>query len=89
MASAEASADDHQRAVLERQLHGLPNDAEQPNSQPNSKPNIIIYATRLDKVILSLSSICAIIAGALNPLVPVCSINNFLRITVINNSTTY
>lgn len=85
MASAEASADDHQRAVLERQLHGLPNDAE----QPNSKPNIIIYATRLDKVILSLSSICAIIAGALNPLVPVCSINNFLRITVINNNTTY
>lgn len=85
MASAEASADDHQRAVLERQLHGLPNDAE----QPNSKPNIIIYATRLDKVILSLSSICAIIAGALNPLVPVCSINDFLRITVINNNTTY
>ncbi|XEV01857.1 hypothetical protein FSHL1_007144 [Fusarium sambucinum] len=67
MASAEASADDHQRAVLERQLHGLPNDA----GQPNFKPNITIYATKLDKVILSLSSICAIIAGALNPLVPV------------------
>ncbi|RGP79565.1 multidrug resistance 3 [Fusarium longipes] len=67
MASAQASADDHQRAVLERQLHGLPNDA----AQPNSKRNITIYATKLDKVILSLSSICAIIAGALNPLVPV------------------
>ncbi|RBR10280.1 uncharacterized protein FIESC28_09530 [Fusarium coffeatum] len=69
MASTEAvaSTDDHQRAVLERQLHGLPNDA----GQPISKPNITIYATKLDKVILSLSSICAIIAGALNPLVPV------------------
>ncbi|KAH7179814.1 uncharacterized protein B0J16DRAFT_364351 [Fusarium flagelliforme] len=68
MASASASADDHQRAVLERQLHGLPNDADA--GQPNSKPNITIYATKLDKIILSLSSICAIIAGALNPLVP-------------------
>lgn len=85
MASAEASADDHQRTVLERQLHGLPNDA----GQPNSKPNIIIYATRLDKVILSLSSICAIIAGALNPLVPVCSINKFLRVAVVDHNTTY
>ncbi|CAG7563307.1 unnamed protein product, partial [Fusarium equiseti] len=66
-AGAETSADDHQRAVLERQLHGLPNDV----GQSSSKPNITTYATKLDKVILSLSSICAIIAGALNPLVPV------------------
>ncbi|KAI1050688.1 hypothetical protein LB507_009409 [Fusarium sp. FIESC RH6] len=66
-AEAEASADYHQRAVLERQLHGLPNDTD----KHTPKLNITIYATKFDKVILSLSSICAIIAGALNPLVPV------------------
>ncbi|PTB40116.1 hypothetical protein M441DRAFT_195530 [Trichoderma asperellum CBS 433.97] len=56
--------DGHERAILDRQLNGLETDGKKSN-------HVFVYATFLDKVILSISSLCAIIAGALNPLVPV------------------
>lgn len=45
-------------------LHGLDSEAS-----PNK--NVFTYATLSDRIILSVSSHCAVIAGALNPLVPV------------------
>ncbi|KAH8125763.1 multidrug resistance protein 1, 2, 3 [Trichoderma asperelloides] len=56
--------DSHERAILDRQLNGLETDGKKSN-------HVFVYATFLDKVILSISSLCAVIAGALNPLVPV------------------
>lgn len=61
----EDNSDEHKQAVLHRQLFGLSNIN-------GKKPKLATYATNLDRVVLSLSSVCAIIAGALNPLVPVC-----------------
>jgi hypothetical protein len=58
------SPEERQKAVLQRQLHGLPND-------DGRRPKIAAYATKLDKTILCISSVCAIVAGTLNPLVPV------------------
>jgi ATP-binding cassette subfamily B (MDR/TAP) protein 1 len=55
---------ERQRAILDRQLCGLDNE-----SLP--KKNVLTYAALSDRIILSVSSICAILAGALNPLVPV------------------
>ncbi|KAL6901274.1 multidrug resistance protein 1, 2, 3 [Trichoderma evansii] len=55
---------DRERAILDRQLNGIESDGKKRN-------NVFAYATFSDKVILSISSLCAIIAGALNPLVPV------------------
>jgi hypothetical protein len=66
----EKSSDERKQAVLHRQLFGLLNEGER-------KLNLATYATNLDKVILSFSSICAIIAGALNPIVPVRSNYSF------------
>lgn len=61
-----ARLDERQRAILDRQLNGLGGEAGQ-------RKNVFAYATLSDRVILSVSSICAILAGALNPLVPVSS----------------
>ncbi|CAH0050845.1 unnamed protein product [Clonostachys solani] len=65
MASAEevALGDERKRAILDRQLHGLATE--------DKDVNIFQYFTTLDKVILFVSSVCAVLAGALNPLVPV------------------
>ncbi|KAE8363740.1 P-loop containing nucleoside triphosphate hydrolase protein [Aspergillus caelatus] len=55
---------ERQRVILDRQLHGLDNGT-------SPKHNVLTYASISDRTILSVSSICAILAGALNPLVPV------------------
>ncbi|OGM51003.1 hypothetical protein ABOM_000275 [Aspergillus bombycis] len=60
----EMNPEEHKQAVLERQLNGLPSD-------DRGRSKIATYATKLDRTILCISSACAIIAGALNPLVPV------------------
>ncbi|GFG13172.1 leptomycin B resistance protein pmd1 [Aspergillus udagawae] len=60
----DARLDERQRAILDRQLNGLGGEAEQ-------RKNVFAYATVSDRIILSVSSICAVLAGALNPLVPV------------------
>ncbi|CAG7917979.1 unnamed protein product [Penicillium olsonii] len=55
---------ENQRAILDRQLHGLDNEFL-------PKKNVLTYAVLSDRIILFVSSICAVLAGALNPLVPV------------------
>ncbi|KAB8239515.1 ABC transporter ATP-binding protein [Aspergillus alliaceus] len=60
----EARCDERKRAILDRQLNGI-------QSQEKQSINVFAYATLADKIILSVSSACAIFAGALNPLVPV------------------
>lgn len=55
---------DRERAILHRQLNGLENKAKK-------RKHVFAYATLADKAILSASAVCALIAGALNPLVPV------------------
>lgn len=60
----ETRIDEHRRAILDRQLNGVQDEAKQ-------SKNVFAYATFSDRIILSVSSICAILAGALNPLVPV------------------
>ena len=57
----------NERAILDRQLHGLP-DLKHGR---DAKPSIQRYASMTDRVVLSVGAICALIAGALNPLVPV------------------
>ena len=58
------SSEERKQAVLQRQLHGLlGGDA--------GRPELADYVTKLDRTILCASSACAVIAGALNPLVPV------------------
>ncbi|KNG82703.1 hypothetical protein ANOM_009909 [Aspergillus nomiae NRRL 13137] len=66
MASSQVdmSSEEHMQTVLERQLNGL-------RSEDRGRLKIATYATKLDRTILCFSSVCAIIAGALNPLVPV------------------
>lgn len=61
----EVRSDERTRAILDRQLNGI----QSPETQ--SSINVLTYATRWDKIILSISSVCAVCAGALNPLVPV------------------
>jgi hypothetical protein len=56
-----------ERAVLDRQLHGLP----KPDQKDVERPGVQQYASASDKIVLGVSAICAIVAGALNPLVPV------------------
>lgn len=58
------TSEEHKQAVLQRQLHGLPLD-------DTGRPGLAHYATKLDRTILYVSSASAVIAGALNPLVPV------------------
>lgn len=60
----DVSGRERQRAVINRQLQGLDHEAL-------PKQNVLTYAALSDRIILSVSSICAILAGALNPLVPV------------------
>jgi ATP-binding cassette subfamily B (MDR/TAP) protein 1 len=55
---------EHARAIIERQLNGIDGVEKQ-------SLTLLTYATTWDKAILLVSSICAILAGALNPLVPV------------------
>jgi ATP-binding cassette subfamily B (MDR/TAP) protein 1 len=56
-----------ERAILDRQLHGLPNL----NHESGAKPSIQQYASTTDIVVLGVGAVCALVAGALNPLVPV------------------
>ncbi|KAK2601545.1 hypothetical protein QQS21_004930 [Conoideocrella luteorostrata] len=67
MATTDQSAAEKElaRAVLDRQLHGTQEKGS------TSRRSVFSYATASDKVILSISSVCAVFAGALNPLVPV------------------
>jgi hypothetical protein len=55
---------ERERTIIERQLNGMGDTEKQALS-------LLKYATPWDKAILIVSSICAILAGALNPLVPV------------------
>ena len=61
-----ARVDERKRAILDRQLNGIQGEEKQTK-------NVLAYATFSDRIILSVSSICAVLAGALNPLVPVSS----------------
>lgn len=65
-AQQDLGAKEREKLILDRQLNGLPSGEES-----NSKQHVFAYATASDKVILSISSVCAVLAGALNPLVPV------------------
>ena len=56
-----------ERAVLDRQLHGLPKS----DQGDADRSGVQQYASTSDKFVLGVSALCAIIAGALNPLVPV------------------
>ncbi|KAF1923047.1 P-loop containing nucleoside triphosphate hydrolase protein [Didymella exigua CBS 183.55] len=56
-----------ERAILDRQLHGLPRLKHESGAQTS----IQLYASTTDKVVLGVGAICALVAGALNPLVPV------------------
>lgn len=82
-ASQEHRSNERERAVLDRQLNGLPSEDKE-----KSKRNVLTYATASDKVILSVSSVCAVFAGALNPLVPV-STTSTLPIRIQSPNLTY
>jgi hypothetical protein len=57
----------NERAILDRQLHGLPSLKH----GSGDKPSIQRYASTTDRIVLGVGAICALLAGALNPLVPV------------------
>ena len=61
-----------ERAILDRQLHGLP----RLEGESGAKPTIQQYANTTDRVVLGVAAICAVVAGAVNPLVPVCCPNS-------------
>lgn len=69
---------DDERAILDRQLHGLPSLTH----ESDAKPHIQQYASMTDRVVLVVGAICALVAGALNPLVPV-RLHNFWTLTAI------
>ena len=56
---------DHEKTVLDRQLQGLPRNANQTRLGPWT------YANRVDWAILAVSSAAAIAAGGSNPLLNV------------------
>jgi ATP-binding cassette subfamily B (MDR/TAP) protein 1 len=56
-----------ERAILDRQLHGLPKSHHGATDNSGAQQ----YASTSDKVVIGVSAICALVAGALNPLVPV------------------
>lgn len=56
-----------ERAILDRQLYGLPSL----KNEAGAKPSVRHYASTTDRVVLGVGGICALVAGALNPLVPV------------------
>ena len=60
----DARVDEHGRAILDRQLNGIQDEGKY-------NRNVFAYATLSDRIILFVSAICAVLAGALNPLVPV------------------
>jgi hypothetical protein len=69
MATQQAgSSKELERAILDRQLNGIAYESH----KKGSGKNVLAYATTMERVILALSSVCAVLAGALNPLVPVC-----------------
>jgi hypothetical protein len=56
---------EEQRAILDRQLHGLQDETAKRNLGPWT------YANQWDYIVLTLSSIAGIAAGAANPLLVV------------------
>jgi len=75
-----------EREILNRQIYGLPplhslqpnhhsnhrtTTSSSSNSSNSSNKNILQYSTTLDKTVLVVSSICAVIGGILNPLIAV------------------
>jgi hypothetical protein len=54
-----------ERNILDRQLNGLP------PKDPDHRSTIFEYATSFDKIVLLISSICAVIGGILNPFIAV------------------
>lgn len=58
-------ADDEQTRTLDRQLHGLPSHDDDKNN------SLVTYATTTDVFWVLTSSLAAVIAGALNPLLTV------------------
>lgn len=57
--------DERQQYILDRQLHGICKDGQQENA------TVLAHVTRLDVSLLIISSLAAITAGALNPLLTV------------------
>ena len=55
-----------ERTILDRQLHGV--DSKASHSQ---FWGLLEYTTLLDKFVLFISCVCAIVSGALNPLLTV------------------
>jgi len=60
-----AEVNEEARNILNRQLHGLPNDGI------NRKTSVFSFATGTEIAILVLSSLCAIAAGVLFPIMTV------------------
>jgi len=54
-----------ERNVLDYQLNGLPTEG------PARRSTVFKYATTLDKTVLLISFICAVIGGILNPFIAV------------------
>jgi hypothetical protein len=50
----------NERAVLDRQLHGLSNFKH----GSDAKPSNLQYASTIDRVVLGVGAICALIAGS-------------------------
>ncbi|OJJ07136.1 hypothetical protein ASPVEDRAFT_141498 [Aspergillus versicolor CBS 583.65] len=63
--------DEHARKVLQRQIDGLPASSPATNSSSASARTVFAYATPFDVLLIAASTLSAIIAGALNPLLTV------------------
>ncbi|KAL3477161.1 P-loop containing nucleoside triphosphate hydrolase protein [Aspergillus californicus] len=63
--------DEHARKVLQRQIDGLPASSPTTNSSSASAKTVFAYATPFDVLLIAASTLSAIIAGALNPLLTV------------------
>jgi ATP-binding cassette subfamily B (MDR/TAP) protein 1 len=57
--------DERQQYILDRQLNGIPKSGQPKNG------TVLAYATPVDISLIIISSLAAIIAGALNPLLTV------------------
>lgn len=58
------ASNEQEQAILQRQLHGLV-------TEHTNRRNLLKYSTFLDKVILSISFLCAVLGGVLNPIISV------------------
>ena len=61
---------EHSKRVLDQQRNGLPIGSE----KGAGTTSITYYATLSDRLIIIISALCAILAGALNPILTVSTI---------------